>query len=320
VPPELKTVGYYDFEGQLKIGITAHPKIDADTQELVFFSYNPSKPFIHHGVVDKEGKLSSLAQVQIPRSVMMHDFAITKNYSILMDFPFYFDTKAILKKEAILTFDPSINARFGVLPRHSVDGNDIKWFQAPKTGFVYHTLGAYEEGDCIYLFACKYDRMELKPTETIPPYLIKWTFNLQTGSCDEEQLFDLPFEWPRINEAYTGIKFNYGYVLTQRPFLPKEKKPFNVICKVDVQQRTVTECPFGLGKDGGEFVFVPRPSCKSEDDGYLVGYVYDNSREISEFMIIDAIQMKILTIMELPQRVPNGFHGIFLTKQQLNQM
>jgi carotenoid cleavage dioxygenase-like enzyme len=76
-------------------------------------------------------------------------------------------------------------------------------------------------GDCIYLFACKYDRMELKPTETIPPYLIKWTFNLQTGSCDEEQLFDLPFEWPRINEAYTGIKFNYGYVLTQRPFLPK---------------------------------------------------------------------------------------------------
>ncbi|MBP5977998.1 carotenoid oxygenase family protein [Brasilonema sp. CT11] len=35
-------------------------------------------------------------------------------------------------------------------------------------------------------------------------------------------------------------------------------------------------------------------------------------------MIIDAEQMKITTVMELPQRVPNGFHGIFMTQQQLN--
>ncbi|MBP5977996.1 carotenoid oxygenase family protein [Brasilonema sp. CT11] len=63
--------------------------------------------------------------------------------------------------------------------------------------------------------------MELRPTETIPPYLTKWIFNLQTGRCDEEQLFDIPVEWPRINDSYSGNKFNFGYMLTQRPFVPK---------------------------------------------------------------------------------------------------
>ncbi|MBP5977997.1 carotenoid oxygenase family protein [Brasilonema sp. CT11] len=37
-----------------------------------------------------------------------------------------------------------------------------------------------------------------------------------------------------------------------------------------------------LGKDGGEFVFVPKQNSKSEDDGYLVGFVYDNCREVSQ--------------------------------------
>jgi carotenoid cleavage dioxygenase len=56
---------------------------------------------------------------------------------------------------------------------------------------------------------------------------------------------------------------------------------------------------------------VPREGATSEDDGYLLSYVYDEGRDASELMVLDANDLSAapLARVMLPARVPYGFHG-----------
>jgi carotenoid cleavage dioxygenase-like enzyme len=76
--------------------------------------------------------------------------------------------------------------------------------------------------------------------------------------------------------------------------------------------------------------FVPRADAQSEDDGYLLVYVFDESQvnkyglckdnAASELWILDARAMTdIVCRVHLPQRVPYGFHGMFFTEKQISQ-
>ncbi|KAJ6172450.1 hypothetical protein N7470_001517 [Penicillium chermesinum] len=74
--------------------------------------------------------------------------------------------------------------------------------------------------------------------------------------------------------------------------------------------------------------FVPRIDAKSEDDGYLIALMFDQSQldehgmapddARSELWVIDARDMKtVATKIFLPQRVPYGFHGNWFNKDEL---
>ncbi|OCT53873.1 putative lignostilbene dioxygenase [Cladophialophora carrionii] len=75
--------------------------------------------------------------------------------------------------------------------------------------------------------------------------------------------------------------------------------------------------------------FVPRKEGSSEDDGWLLTYVFDESQldasgecpldAKSELWIIDAKDMKtIVARVHLTQRVPYGLHGNFFSEKQVN--
>ena len=58
-------------------------------------------------------------------------------------------------------------------------------------------------------------------------------------------------------------------------------------------------------------VFVARVGAEAEDDGWIMSYVYDRERNLSDIVILDArdfIGDPVATI-HLPVRVPFGFHG-----------
>ena len=82
------------------------------------------------------------------------------------------------------------------------------------------------------------------------------------------------------------------------------------ILKYDRETGERSEIAFGQGRVGGEPVFVPSASPGSEDDGYLMTYVYDASTDSSSFVIMDAASMdnSPVACIELP-RIPSGFHG-----------
>jgi len=68
---------------------------------------------------------------------------------------------------------------------------------------------------------------------------------------------------------------------------------------------------FGPSYASMEPVFVPRSGATAEDDGYVLAYVYDAERNTSDVVILSAQDFAgpSLAVVELPVRVPFGFHG-----------
>ena len=60
-------------------------------------------------------------------------------------------------------------------------------------------------------------------------------------------------------------------------------------------------------------------SIAGEDDGYLMTFVYDEPKQKSFFVVYDAHTMSSRPVarVPMPQRVPFGFHGMFLSEEQL---
>ncbi len=59
----LETLG---VEGWVPIdGISAHPKVDEATGELMFFNYSKHAPYLHYGVVDADNRLKVLQPIPI---------------------------------------------------------------------------------------------------------------------------------------------------------------------------------------------------------------------------------------------------------------
>jgi len=57
------------------------------------------------------------------------------------------------------------------------------------------------------------------------------------------------------------------------------------------------------------------PSAAGEREGWYLSYVYDPARNGSDLVIIDASDFtgKPVARVRLPQRVPHGFHGNWIT-------
>lgn len=71
---------------------------------------------------------------------------------------------------------------------------------------------------------------------------------------------------------------------------------------------------------GGEAVFVTRPNSNAEDDGWLITFVYDSTTQASELLVLNAQDLTAEPIARvlIPQRVPYGFHGIWIPEASLS--
>ncbi|GLJ12584.1 hypothetical protein SUGI_0193980 [Cryptomeria japonica] len=59
--------------------------------------------------------------------------------------------------------------------------------------------------------------------------------------------------------------------------------------------------------------------CSAEDDGYIVVLTHNDNTQISKFVVMDAQSptLEIVASVKLPQRVPFGFHGLFVSATDL---
>lgn len=55
----------------------------------------------------------------------------------------------------------------------------------------------------------------------------------------------------------------------------------------------------------------------AEDDGYLVGYTHDEAANISYMLMFNATDLSLQAQIKMPQRVPWGFHGLWMWNSQL---
>ena len=109
-------------------------------------------------------------------------------------------------------------------------------------------------------------------------------------------------------------RFSYHVTTPQRRTLQ-----FEGVVKYDLTDGSRTVLPFGDGVLGSEVAFAPRIGATEEDDGYLLTFVDDRAHDRSELWIIDAraVSDGPVARVEIPQRVPLGFHACWVPGERL---
>jgi carotenoid cleavage dioxygenase-like enzyme len=322
--PDLATLGRHDFGGALPQGLSAHPKLDAETGELMVFDFDVLPPYLTYGVVSSDGGLVHRTELDLPGPRLLHDLAITERHTIFLDFPLMWDPEQLAQGKARVIFRDDLPARFGVLDRHA-DGSAVRWFEA-ESCYMYHTINAWESGDEIVLVGCRIENplAERDDHDTVPridalrlePYLHEWRFDLVTGATRERPLDDVMTEFPRMNNTRLGrpTRFAYNPRLAEEPALL-----FDGFVKYDTEAGTSTAHSYGDGRFGGETVFAPRVGAQSEDDGYVLTFVTEAGTGVSEVVVIDAQRVEDGPVarVEIPQRVPIGYHTWWVGADEL---
>jgi carotenoid cleavage dioxygenase len=313
---DLVTVGEYDFGGRLQGPMTAHPKIDPATGAMCFFGASPFAPFLRYHEADTTGALVRTEAIDLPAAVMMHDFVVTAGHAVFFDLPAILDVEGMLGGGPLLSWQPERGARIGVMPR-SGTGADVMWFELEPV-YAFHCLNGWDEGDTVVVDGCRADGLVIgfgddPPADPGFPSLHRWRLDLATGQVTTEQLDDRATDFPRINDAHTGLPNRYGYVGHTGSFGPTGAR-FDGVVKHDFATGTSTVHRYGPTQLSGEAVFAPDPDGTAEDDGWLLNFVYDVSTDRTDFVILDARDLAADPVarVHLPRRVPFGPHGNWL--------
>jgi len=313
--PELETVGCENFGGKLTTAFTAHPKLCPETGELHFFGYSPVAPFLTYHVLDAAGALVHSAEIKVPAGTMMHDFMITRDHAIFMDLPVVFDFS---NPAAPIRWDDNYGARIGIVPRMGTN-DDIRWFEVDPC-YVFHPLNAYVDGDQVICDVGRHASMwKNSMDDGEPSYMHRWTFDLASGAVGEQQLDGDPHAFPRVDDRVVGLKHRYGWGVAPRGGGKGVIVDPGTVVKWDFQTGTQQIYDFGPDSFPGEFVFVQDDDDAGEDEGWVMGLVYDQSTETSDLVILDATAPGTDPVarVHLPQRVPFGFHGSWVDDSAL---
>ncbi len=307
----LETVGPIDFDGALQGSFTAHPKICPMTGELLAFGYSLFPPYLTYLRVDAAGQVAQVENITVGGPTMMHDFNITRNHIIFMDLPAVFDLEMAMRGEMPIHWSDAYPARLGVMARNGND-SQVRWFDIDPC-YVFHPMNAYERGETIVIDVARLDHIWRDgPIDFPAPALYRWTIDTVAGTVREEQVDDLPAEFPRVADSVVGLEHRYGYMMANATEAAYENpmSASGALLKYDLASGTRTQIDVGRGRLPGEAVFVPSADSAAEDDGYLMTYVYDGASDESEFVIFDACSMSAepVATVHLP-RVPFGFHG-----------
>eukprot|EP01127_Copromyxa_protea_P012231 TRINITY_DN3165_c0_g1_i1.p1 TRINITY_DN3165_c0_g1~~TRINITY_DN3165_c0_g1_i1.p1 ORF type:complete len:515 (-),score=122.54 TRINITY_DN3165_c0_g1_i1:141-1685(-) len=313
----LTTMSRFTFGGELTHSFTAHPKVDPKTGEMFFFGYSVhQQPWLNYSIIDATGKKLPSIPIETAGPRMVHDFTITEHYAIFLDMPLVFNKKNLFTDKGFFEFQKEGVCRFGVLPRYDKDTSRMKWFDVDPS-YIFHVANSWEEGNEIFMVACKYDQVDIYSLKTVLAYLTLYRMNLETGEVTETVLESkFGSEFPTINEDYLGYKNRYMYSVHMTGF-----NSMSGIAKYDMETGKSITYIMDENDLSGEFVFVPNQdkeaSEREEDDGYLVGYQYISKRNNSELVILRAQDLSVQARIVLPQRVPQGFHGRWISKEMI---
>ncbi len=316
-PRTLETLGAYDYGGKLAGGMTAHPKLDPETGELLGFVYSAVEPYLRYHVIDRDGRLTRTEPIDVPLGAMMHDFIATREHVIFPWFPMSFRPENLVSND-LFRWEPELPTRIGVMPRNG-SSRDVVWFEI-DTCFVYHFMNAHSEADRVVVEGVRYPHVGLfrsaKPGQEEPPpapgLLSRWTLDLASRICKEERLDDAQCEFPRLDERRAGLSYRHGFAPGTLP-RGDATLPFNSILHYDLATGTRRVHAIAGASTASEAVFVPRAPSAAEGEGFLVVPVYRWAEDRSDVLILDAqnLEREPLASIRLPHRLPLGFHGNF---------
>lgn len=300
-------------------GYTAHPKLDPDTGELhaICYDWANLRDHVKYLVMDADANLAKSIDIPLPGMTMIHDMSLTTNYVVIFDLPVTLSFMALARgADFPFRWDEEYEPRVGLMPRDGEAG-DIIWSTISRQ-YAFHPMNAFEdEAGNVVIDICRYDRMfdgdVLGPFGDSLPKLARWTINPNARKVSEDTVDERAQEFPRCHPALNSKPYRFGYTLAVAG------KAFPSILKHDMKTGESWSLDLGPGRHGGEPYFVPKENAESEDDGYLMTIVFDEKRRSSDLVIADAqdLARPALATVHLPMRVPYGFHGNWISDDEV---
>ena len=320
-PVSLETIGRWSFREKLPRNMTAHPKIDPDSGEMIFFANFPTGRIncdIEFYLANSAGALIRSQMITGPFAALVHDFAVTRDFIILAMCPVTVSTKRAMAGGPTIAWEPEKGTQVAIMPRNG-GAEDVRWFSGPPC-MTWHVMNAFNERDRIVADVCQQKEPQFPFADGSPTdpgratqLLTRWEFDWEKpGSFTMERLSDERCEYPGIDERRLGSSYRHGYVAC-----------IGGPGSDDIFHRGIGHFDHSIGKMRvyatvprcavAEPVFVPRHREAREGEGYLLTNVFDEDRNASHLAIFDAedIERGPIARAHLDHRVPVGFHGLW---------
>jgi carotenoid cleavage dioxygenase len=322
-PVTLASIGSWDFRGKLHTAMTAHPKIDPDTGEMVMFAYMATGPFSPDVMVHKvnaAGILTESVHVPTPYSSMVHDFVVTEHYIVIPVMPITGSLERAMSGGPPFAWEPDKGVHLGILPRHGGTAADVHWVEMDLC-FAFHFMNGFDRDGVITIDSCQFKQAPLfpdvdgKPTGQARPYLHRWTIDLNEAQPRGrfEKIDEFESEFPQRDPRRAGRAYRHGWYAScdgqLKSPLSENQNFYNVIGHFDHQTGTVDR--FSAGQSlVSEPIFVPAGG-GAEGTGHLLAVATSFETRTSSLYILDAQEVSAGPVakVHLSHRVPAGFHG-----------
>lgn len=315
VVPDPRADGDGSFIGMMGCS----PTLPWGTQAMVVFRMNAGDVHTRH----------KIAQIDQTPYSYMHSFSITKNYVILIGEPYHIDVNKMAMGATMseaFWYNISLGTTFFVV---DIDTGNV---QPLKTdGFLFiHTMNAFEKdkdtivldvdgvGDKGYLQEGVKSVLFNKTFRdgSMTKRLVRYTLHLDTGIVESADacpgLGATTTIVPRFNEKMRGSEACFGYA----PGFRYNSSSFDsaAAVKMDLCKGTLAAFYYAFGHFHSELIFVPRPGAVEEDDGVLLGVVYDGVSQQSYMNVLDAKTMEQVAKAYTPFKLPFVLHANFYPK------
>lgn len=136
--------------------------------------------------------------------------------------------------------------------------------------------------------------------------------NLETETVNREIIESRSCEFPSLHPNKVGREYRYVYMAAAHR--ETENAPLQAFVKVDLEtgkEQLWSAAPRGFAS---EPIFVPHPNATSEDNGWILGLIYDSEHQRSDVIVLDAKNLILVAKLHLKHHVPYGLHGNFVDK------
>jgi all-trans-8'-apo-beta-carotenal 15,15'-oxygenase len=309
----------------------AHTKIDAATGNWLLYSLKFGKDTtIRVTEVTPTGKITVSREIPLPRTVYMHDWAVTQNYFVFILHPVFIPLKelgkALIGRQAVIDsirWRPEEGNVVLLVPRDSQE--KVKMIDA-KSRWLWHIVNAFEEKGQLNVdfigsskpdFGASRDNsgplVELMKgkvvydSPTTESWVRRYAINPRRGTLTEyEMATGGDYELPTVNEMESCLTYRYGYACRSSGGLPNTTS----IARIDTHTQTVAAYDFGKNQFVSEPIYIPA------DDGYLAVEVLDGNTGRTYLAILRAARIEDGPIakVHLEHHVPLSFHGTWVSE------
>ncbi|KAH7205417.1 carotenoid oxygenase [Fusarium redolens] len=339
-PFTLDTIGTWNFQGTLEaFTMTAHPKYDHETGELVCFSNEAEghcSGKLYYFTVGPNGRITESLWFENPYGMnLIHDCIVSKKYLIIILIPQKVDVDWNKKCNKHYAWEPEADLVFGLIPRHSPAASDVKWFHLGNS-FAGHSANGYDLGDgrvVMDVTIADENCMPWYPTKdgvmpdinAIEVKLARIYFDPKLPGTKHRAEVEIiqrhSGEFPRIDDRFQTRDYTTIFVPALDANQPTDFDAvlsvagpvpfFNCMTMLDVKTRERKVWFAGPHHGVLEPVFIPRSKNAPEADGWVIFQRNCYDTMTTDFAILDTrcFENGPVAIVKLPFRIRPGFHG-----------